>query len=157
MPARKSKEGQRPPQGRSEAAKAVTSSPFINREISWMRFHRRILEEAQDNAHPLLERVKFLAICGSNLDEFFMVRVSGLRRQLKKGALHAPPDGLTPLEQMEAVNRELPPLLEAPGSCWYDDLLPTWFPISLSLSFPISASTWPWWYGTRREGNATPG
>jgi len=124
MPARKSKEGERPSEGRKKTKTAGPVSPFINREISWIRFHKRILEEAQDNTHPLLERVKFLAICGSNLDEFFMVRVSGLRRQLKKGALHAPPDGLTPLEQMEAVNHELLPLLEAHGKCWYDDLLP---------------------------------
>ncbi len=72
----------------------------------------------------MLERVKFLAICGSNLDEFFMVRVSGLKRQMKKGALEAPPDGLTPLEQMEAINRDLLPILEAHGRCWYEDLLP---------------------------------
>lgn len=97
---------------------------FFNREISWIKFHRRILEEAMDKGHPLLERVKFMAICGSNLDEFFMVRVSGLKRQLRKGALEAPPDGLTPLEQLEAMNEELLPLLEAHGRCWYDDLLP---------------------------------
>jgi len=109
-----------------EAPASALDSPssFLNREISWIGFHRRILEEALDKGHPLLERVKFLAICGSNLDEFFMVRVSGLKRQLKKGALEAPPDGLTPLEQMEVINRELLPLLEAHGSCWYDDLLP---------------------------------
>lgn len=124
MPARKSKEAPKSSKGKKKERTTGQASPFINREISWIRFHKRILEEAQDEAHPLLERVKFLAICGSNLDEFFMVRISGLRRQLKKGALQAPPDGLTPLEQLEAVNRELLPLLEAHGRCWYDDLLP---------------------------------
>ncbi|OPY34168.1 MAG: polyphosphate kinase [Methanomassiliicoccales archaeon PtaU1.Bin124] len=97
---------------------------YINREIAWVRFNKRILEEAQDKYHPLLERVKFLAICGSNLDEFFMVRVSGLRRQLLKGALEAPPDGLTPLEQIMDLNKEIQPMIEAYAKIWYDDLLP---------------------------------
>lgn len=124
MPARKSSADRKSSAHNSRAKNRPADSPFINREISWVRFHKRILEEAQDAAHPLLERVKFLAICGSNLDEFFMVRVSGLKGQLKKGALEAPPDGLTPLEQLEAINDELLPLLEAHGKLWYDDLLP---------------------------------
>lgn len=124
MPARKSRADRGKDIGRGSSKRPSVDSPFINREISWIRFHKRILEEAQDASHPLLERVKFLAICGSNLDEFFMVRVSGLKRQLKKGALEAPPDGLTPLEQLEAINEELLPLLEEHGTLWYDDLLP---------------------------------
>jgi len=124
MPARKSSADRKTAAGKSKPKKQSGDSPFINREISWVRFHKRILEEAQDTTHPLLERIKFLAICGSNLDEFFMVRVSGLKRQLKKGALEAPPDGLTPLEQLETINQELLPLLEAHGKLWYDDLLP---------------------------------
>ena len=99
-------------------------SNFINREIAWVRFNRRIFEEAQDVNHPLLERVKFLAICGSNLDEFFMVRVSGLRRQLMRGALEAPPDGMTPLEQIMAIRTELQPILEEYCATWFSDLLP---------------------------------
>lgn len=123
MPARKTSADRRTNARNSKSRKQSGDSPFINREISWVRFHKRILEEAQDVNHPLLERVKFLAICGSNLDEFFMVRVSGLKRQLKKGALEAPPDGLTPLEQLEAISEELLPLLEAHGKLWYGDLL----------------------------------
>ncbi|NLX47260.1 MAG: polyphosphate kinase 1 [Euryarchaeota archaeon] len=124
MPARRSSADQRKGVRERSSVKRPADTPFINREISWIRFHQRILEEAQCTDHPLLERVKFLAICGSNLDEFFMVRVSGLKRQLKKGALETPPDGLTPLEQMEVVNEELLPLLEAHGKLWYEDLLP---------------------------------
>jgi polyphosphate kinase len=97
---------------------------FINREISWVRFNTRVLEEAKDETHPLLERVKFLAICGNNLDEFFMIRVSGLKRQLNKGALEPPPDGMTPLEQLLALREELKPLLDHHLKCWQDDILP---------------------------------
>jgi polyphosphate kinase len=97
---------------------------YINREIAWVRFNRRILEEAQDHSHPLLERVKFLAICGSNLDEFFMVRVSGLRRQLIKGALEPPPDGLTPLEQITDLKKEIQSMVSDYSALWFDDLVP---------------------------------
>ncbi len=110
----------------SEGAENILDDPhlFINREISWVRFDTRVLEEAKDHTHPLLERVKFLAICGSNLDEFFMIRVSGLKRQLNKGALEPPPDGMTPLEQLLTLREELKPLLDEHLKCWQDDILP---------------------------------
>jgi polyphosphate kinase len=78
---------------------------YINRELSMLEFQKRVLEEAQDETNPLLERVKFLAIVGSNLDEFFMVRVSGLKKQVDAGVLDLPPDGMTPAEQLAAIRK----------------------------------------------------
>jgi polyphosphate kinase len=97
---------------------------YINRELSFLQFNLRVLEEALDTRHPLLERVKFLSIFSSNLDEFFMIRVSGLRRQLAAEAVEAPPDGLSPADQLRAIRQELPPLLERHSACWHTDLLP---------------------------------
>ncbi len=97
---------------------------YINRELSWIQFNRRVLEEALDGRHPLLERIKFLSIFSSNLDEFFMIRVSGLRRQLAADIVETPPDGMTPSEQLMAIRRELLPLLDQHATCWHADLLP---------------------------------
>jgi polyphosphate kinase len=99
-------------------------SLYVNRELSWIRFNNRVLEEAFDTSHPLLERVKFLSIFSSNLDEFFMIRVSGLRRQMEVGALKTPPDGMTPSEQLAAIRKRLLPKLEQQYTCWKEDLRP---------------------------------
>jgi len=99
-------------------------SLYINRELSRLQFHWRVLEEALDERHPLLERVKFLAIFATNLDEFFMIRVSGLRRQLAAEVLETPPDGMAPAEQLMAVRQELMPQLAQHLDCWRNDLLP---------------------------------
>ena len=97
---------------------------FLNRELSWLQFNLRVLEEAENVGNPLLERVKFLAIFATNLDEFFMVRISGLRRQIAGGAGETPPDAMTPSEQMLALCRELTVHLERHQNCWKHDLLP---------------------------------
>jgi polyphosphate kinase len=97
---------------------------FINRELSMLRFNGRVLEEALDEGHPLLERVKFLAIFASNMDEFFMIRVSGLRRQLAAEVLETSPDGMTAAEQLAAIRQELLPLMRKLSDCWHDDLQP---------------------------------
>lgn len=99
-------------------------SLYINRELSWVHFDERVLEEALDQRHPLLERLKFLSIFNSNLDEFFMIRVSGLYWQLQNGSVEAPPDGRTPEEQIRAIHQTLAPLLARQMACWKDDLLP---------------------------------
>ncbi len=102
----------------------MQGSCYINREIGWIRFNRHVLDEASDKRHPLLERVKFLSIFANNLDEFFMIRVSGLQRQLESGVLEAPPDGMSPMEQLAEIHDLLAPLLEAQSGCWECDLVP---------------------------------
>src|SRR5688572_4776808 len=78
-------------------------SLFIDRELSWLRFNERVLREAGNVALPLIERVKFLSIFANNLDEFFMIRVSGLRRQVSGGVMETPADGMTPSQQLAAI------------------------------------------------------
>ncbi len=97
---------------------------LINRELSWLEFNRRVLEEAQDETVPLLERVKFLAIFSSNLDEFYMVRVAGLKRLIAAGDHAIGPDELTPGETMAAVAARVHTLVEEQHRCFVDTLGP---------------------------------
>ena len=83
------------------------SARLINRELSWLEFNARVLHEAFDDRNRLLERVKFLAIFSTNLDEFYMVRVAGLRRQVAAGVLATQPDGLSAQEQLDAIERRV--------------------------------------------------
>jgi polyphosphate kinase len=93
-------------------------SLYINRELSWLEFNKRVLEEAWDERHPLLERVKFLAIFGSNLDEFFMIRVSGLQAQRSEGIADVAMDGLTPTEALDRIGRRVDELMADCRACW---------------------------------------
>ncbi len=97
---------------------------YINRELSMLEFQRRVLEEAQDVDNPLLERVKFLAFLGINLDEFFMVRVAGLKKQVAAGVVDLPPDGMTPAEQVAAIRKLALEIMVAGQECLTKDLLP---------------------------------
>lgn len=107
-----------------DAASVPAESLLLNRELSWIEFNRRVLEEALDETQPLLERLKFLAIFSTNLDEFFMVRVSGLQEQLEANPLLLSPDGLSPASQLRLIRERLLPLLERQMECLRRDVLP---------------------------------
>jgi len=97
---------------------------FLNRETSWLAFNRRVLEEAQDERSPVLERVKFLAITASNLDEFFEVRVAGLLQRIEDGKAEPGPDGMTPQEECSELARETHEFVAAQYRCWNEQLRP---------------------------------
>lgn len=111
---------------RARAVAASLRSPdlYVNRELSWLEFNRRVLEEALDHRNPLLERVKFLSIFSSNLDEFFMVRVAGIVGQVRAGDNTPTRDGLSPAEQLAAIKILVTEMSVRQRACWHDELIP---------------------------------
>ncbi|MEM6534077.1 MAG: RNA degradosome polyphosphate kinase [Pseudomonadota bacterium] len=101
---------------------ALLRSPerFLNRELSWLKFNERVLEEARNESHPLLERLRFLSISASNLDEFFMVRYAGLREQMRAGIKRLSQEGRTPAQQVEAIEKVVDALMSEQQACWRD-------------------------------------
>jgi polyphosphate kinase len=97
---------------------------FINRELSWLEFNRRVLEEAQDQRQPLIERVKFLTIVSSNLDEFFEIRVAGIKQQIKSETSDVGPDGLSPTEVFDCIQKGVRQLVATQYALWKNELLP---------------------------------
>jgi polyphosphate kinase len=118
------------------ARKALTKTPietsrdsispelYINRELSWIEFNKRVLHEASNPAHPLLERVKFIAIFSSNLDEFFMIRVSGLEKQVEAGNDTLSFDGLSPMQQLLEIRQRTIEMLSERSRLFYEELIP---------------------------------
>ena len=97
---------------------------FFNRELSLLEFHRRVLEEGLDASNPLLERLKFLGIFSSNLDEFFMIRVSGLKEELEENVTELSPDGMTPEEQLREIRKRILTMIDQQTKCLQEDLIP---------------------------------
>src|SRR5215468_3349967 len=97
---------------------------FINRELSWLEFNRRVLEEAQDPTQPLIERVKFLSIFSSNLDEFFEIRVAGIKQQIESETSDVAADGLSPTELFERIQKTVRELVGTQYALWKNELQP---------------------------------
>ena len=108
----------------SRSTFGLDPAQYINKELSWLEFNQRVLDEALDNRHPLLERVKFLSIVSTNLDEFFMIRVAAIKEQLLAGIVEYSPDGKAPAEQLKAIHRRASRMMEDMRACFWTDLHP---------------------------------
>src|SRR6187399_3439565 len=113
-----------PDAGEVQANRFSAPENFINRELSWLEFNRRVLEEAQDPTQPLIERVKFLTIFSSNLDEFFEIRVAGIKQQIKSETSDVGPDGLSPTELFTRIQKTVRQLVATQYALWKNELLP---------------------------------
>src|SRR3984957_16618694 len=107
-----------------EPQSTIDPARFINRELSWLEFNQRVLGEAQNPTTPLLERLKFFCITSSNLDEFFEVRVAGLKQQVESDVVERSVDGLTATETLRAVTKRVRRLVEEQYECWKKQLRP---------------------------------
>jgi polyphosphate kinase len=116
--------GQPVPAGGDEKRQFSDPRNFINRELSWLEFNRRVLEEAQDPTQPLIERVKFLTIFSSNLDEFFEIRVAGIKQQIESETSDVGPDGVSPTETFNNIRKVVSELVATQYALWNNELLP---------------------------------
>jgi len=112
------------PESVSSVSADASEKPLINRELSWLEFNRHVLDEGMDESTPILERLKFLSIFSTNLDEFFMIRVSGLKEQVLEGIVELSPDGMSPSEQLSEIYKRLGPMLQKQVSYVNETLLP---------------------------------
>lgn len=124
FPVTRPKRNSRPPAQPARPPRPDDKTVYANREESWLAFNRRVLEQAKNPANPLLERVKFLAIVSSNLDEFFEIRVAGISQQADSEAGLLSLDGITPREQLKRITRSVNSLVTDQYACWHKDLVP---------------------------------
>lgn len=123
-PASESEAPAPPPAPQLTAPRIGAPENFINRELSWLEFNRRVLEEAQDKTQPLIERVKFLSIFSSNLDEFFEIRVAGIKQQIESETSDIGPDGLSPTETFTRIQRAVREMIPTEYAIWNEELMP---------------------------------
>jgi polyphosphate kinase len=118
-----------------------SKAAYFNRELSWLAFNRRVLEQARDPRHPLLERVRFLGIVSNNFDEFFEIRVAGLMQQMDSGVNEPGPDGLSPQEQLRRIHSVVASLVEAQYRCWEEDIVPELAAAGIAIRSATDLST----------------
>src|SRR6516162_6771376 len=110
--------------GEREEAPPVSDRLFFNRELSWLAFNERVLQEAADASLPLYERLKFLAIVSSNFDEFFMIRVAGLKQQILGRVAEVAADGMTPAEQLQAIHARVHRIIDEQDRIFQEEVRP---------------------------------
>src|SRR6185369_4387105 len=114
-----------PPVGSQPKKRSFQPQHFINRELSWLEFNQRVLDEALDAKNPLLERLKFFCIVSSNLDEFFEVRVAGVKQQIESDTVERSMDGLTATETFQTMAKRIRKMVDDQYRCWREDLMPS--------------------------------